>query len=52
MDDEEIFDIQVCPHCGVDGGIEATDDGNRDQECATCGKILLVDGKKPVKMKS
>lgn len=42
--DSEIFEEQVCPICGPSGG---TDDGNRDQNCGTCGKVLLKDGKKP-----
>lgn len=39
--DSEIFEEQVCPICGPRGGIEASDDGNRDQNCGTCGKVLL-----------
>ncbi len=45
-DDDKIFEEQVCPICGPAGGIEASDDGNRDQSCGTCGKVLLKDGKK------
>lgn len=45
---DDDFDEEVCPNCGVAGGIEASDDGNRDQSCGTCGKVLLIDGKKPV----
>lgn len=44
--EDEIFEEQVCPDCGPAGGIEASDDGNRDQSCGTCGKVLLQDGKK------
>ena len=46
-DDDQIFEEQVCPICGPAGGIEASDDGNRDQSCGTCGKVLLIDGKLP-----
>ncbi len=46
--EDDILPIQVCPKCGPSGGIDASDDGNRDQSCGTCGMVLLIDGK-PVK---
>ena len=29
-----------CPGCGDKGMIRVTDDGNKNQDCMTCGKIL------------
>lgn len=30
--------------CGENGGIEVTDDGNKNQKCTTCNKILRRNG--------
>ena len=45
--EDEIFPLLECPDCGEDGGVEATDDGNRDQIC-DCGKVLMKDGVKKI----
>ncbi len=41
----EILEILKCPDCDNKGGVEASDDGNRDQICG-CGKVLMKDGVK------
>ena len=41
----EILEILKCPACDNKGGVEASDDGNRDQICG-CGKVLMKDGVK------
>jgi len=40
----EVFEIQDCPNCQDGNQISISDDGNRSQQCETCGTWLMIDG--------
>ena len=43
-----VFEMLNCPKCGDKGRIRVTDDGNKNQDCLTCGKVLRRNGIKKV----
>jgi len=40
----KVFEMLNCPGCGDKGMIRVTDDGNKNQDCLTCGKVLRRNG--------
>jgi ribosomal protein S27E len=40
----KVFEMLNCPKCGNKGMIRVTDDGNKNQDCLTCGRVLRRNG--------